>query len=115
MRTIRYAHLCAIAGLGLLVTACAPPRAPPATIDGYKPPAIFAGFLSPKESRTGCIDAASRYYKVPPQDVTPTSDQQALGGMADSYVVTLSVAGQSHPVNCSVNENGAVSEVVRAP
>ena len=58
---------------------------------------------------------ASRYYKVPPKDVTPTSDQQAMSGMADSYIVTLSVAGRSHPVNCSVNENGAVSEIVRAP
>jgi hypothetical protein len=103
----------AVAGLGLLVTACAPPRAPPATIDGYKPPAIFAGFLSPRESRTGCIDAASRYYKVPKQDVTPTSDQQS---MEDGYyVVTLAVAGQSHPINCSVDENGIVSDVVRAP
>src|ERR1700744_3774286 len=113
MRLNRYAHLSAIVGLGLVVSACAPPRAPPATIDGYKPPAIFSGFMSPREPRTGCIDAASRYYKVPTQDVTPTSDQQSIED--GYYVVTLSVAGQSHPVNCSVNENGVVSDVIRAP
>jgi hypothetical protein len=102
----------AAAGLGLIVAACAP-TTPPATIDGYKPPAVFAGFMSPKASRTGCIDAVSRYYKVPQADATPTSDQQT---MRDGYyVVTLSVAGQTRPVNCTVDENGVVSDVVRAP
>jgi hypothetical protein len=101
-----------IAGLALTAVACAP-KAPPATIDGYKPPAIFAGFLSPQAARTGCIDAAARYYKVARKGVTPTSDQQS---MRDGfYVVTLSVAGQGRPVNCTVDDNGNVSDVVRAP
>jgi len=100
-----------MAGLGLMTVACAQ-KAPPATIGGYKPPAIFAGFMSPQISRTGCIDAVARYYKVPRESVAPTSDQQT---MEDGiYLVTLSVAGQA-PVNCTVNENGNVSDVVRAP
>jgi hypothetical protein len=105
--------MAAVAGLALLAAGCAPPRAPPATIDGWVPPKVFAGFLSPGKSRTGCIYAASRYYKVPPNDVVPTSDQQTMDD--GYYVVTLAVAGQSHPINCSVDENGAVSEVIRAP
>ena len=101
-----------IAGLGLMAVACAP-TSPPATIDGYQPPKIFAGFMSPQVARTACIDAVARYYKVAHEGVTPTSDQQS---MRDGYyVVTLSAAGLPRPVNCTVDENGSVSDVVRAP
>ena len=96
----------------LCVVACAP-RTPPATIDGYKPPAIFGGFMSPQVSRTGCVDAVARYLKVPRDSVTPISDQQT---MRDGiYIVTLSVAGQARPYNCTVDENGITSDVIRAP
>ncbi len=101
-----------IASLGLMAVACAP-TAPPATIAGYKPPAMFAGFLSPQAARTGCIDAVARYYKVAREDVAPTSDQQSM--QDGFYVVTLSAAGQARPVNCTVDDNGNVSGVVPAP
>ncbi|MGJ7512172.1 hypothetical protein [Variovorax sp. GT1P44] len=109
---VRRLHTPTIVCASLLVVACAA-QAPPDTIGGYKPPAIFAGFLSPQVSRTGCIDAVARYLKVPRDTVTPISDQQAM--QDGYYVVTLSVAGQSRPFNCSVNENGVTSDVIRAP
>jgi len=100
-----------IASLGALSVACAP-KAPPATIDGYKPPSIFAGFLSPQVARTACIDAAARYYKVAREGVTPMSDQQGM--QTGYYVITLNIAGQQ-PVNCTADDNGNVSELARAP
>ena len=85
---------------------------PPATIDGYKPPAMFAGFMSPLVSRTSCIDSVAREFKVPRETVTPTSDAQS---MRDGfYVVTLSIGAGQPPINCTVNENGVVSDVIRA-
>jgi len=85
---------------------------PPSTIDGYKPPAIFAGFLSPQVSRTSCIDSVSREFKVPKAQVTVTSDMQS---MSDGfYVVTLSIGAAQPAINCTVNENGVVSDVIRA-
>lgn len=108
-RIIRIAAIaCAVA----LVVGCAA-QTPPDTIGGYKPPAIFGGFMSPQKSRTGCIDAVARYLKVPRDGVTPTSDQQTM--QDGYYVVTLSVAGQARPYNCTVDENGNTSDVIRAP
>ncbi|MDM0035886.1 hypothetical protein QTI33_27380 [Variovorax sp. J22P271] len=102
----------ALSGASLLLAACAA-QTPPDTLGGYKPPAIFAGFMSPQASRTGCIDAVARYLKVPRDTVTPTGDQQTM--QDGVYVVTLSVAGQARPFHCTVDENGVTSDVVRAP
>lgn len=85
---------------------------PPATIDGYKPPAIFAGFMSPQVSRTSCVDAVAREFKVPRENVTPTSDAQSM--QSGEYVVTLSIGAGQPAINCTVNENGVVSDVIRA-
>jgi hypothetical protein len=85
---------------------------PPATIGGYKPPAMFAGFMSPQVSRTSCIDSVAREYKVPRESVTPTSDTQTM--QDGIYVVTLSIGAGQPAINCTVNENGVVSDVIRA-
>ena len=77
----------------------------------YQPPPIFAGFMSPLVSRTSCIDAVARYYKVPADSVKPLGDAQTM--QEGVYVVTLSITGQPN-VNCTVNENGVVSDVIRA-
>jgi hypothetical protein len=85
---------------------------PPATIDGYKPPAIFAGFASPLVSRNSCVDSVAREYKVPKENVKPISDMTT---MTDGfYVVTLSIGAGQPAINCTVNENGVVSDVIRA-
>lgn len=85
---------------------------PPDTIGGYKPPAIFAGFMSPQISRTSCVDAVAREFKVPKDNVKPLGDSQTM--QDGIYVVTLS-AGPGQPnVNCTVNENGNVTDVIRA-
>ncbi len=94
-----------------IASGCAP-RTPPATIDSYKPPAIFAGFMSPQMARNGCIDAVAREFKVPAGGVTPPSDTQTM--QYGIYVVTLDPGDGKPPVNCTVNENGNVSDVVRA-
>jgi len=101
----------AIIAFCAIASGCAT-RQPPATIDGYKPPAIFAGFMSPQVSRTSCIDAVSREYKVPRESVTPTSDSQSMEN--GFYVVTLSIGAGKPAINCTVNENGVVSDVIRA-
>lgn len=78
----------------------------------YQPPAVFAGFSSPQVSRTSCIDAVSREYKVPRASVTPTSDASTM--REGFYVVTLSIGAGQPAINCTVNENGVVSDVIRA-
>lgn len=108
---IAFALATTIVGASLFLAGCAA-TAPPATIGGYKPPAIFAGFMSPQVSRTGCVDAVARYLKVPRDTVTPASDQQTM--QSGYYVVTLNVAGK-RPYNCTVDENGITSDVVPAP
>ncbi len=56
--------------------------------------------------------AVSREFKVPKESVTPTGDTQ---GMRDGiYVVTLGIGPGKPAVNCTVNENGVVSDVIRA-
>jgi hypothetical protein len=94
-----------------IASGCATSQ-PPATIDGYKPPAIFAGFMSPQVSRNSCVDSVAREFKVPKQNVTPTSDTQSMN--EGFYVVTLSIGPGQPAVNCTVNENGVVSDVIRA-
>lgn len=106
-----------IRSVGVIFASCAIASActsspPPATIGGYKPPAIFAGFLSPQVSRTSCIDSVAREFKVPKENVTPTSDAQSM--QDGVYVVTLSIGTGQPAINCTVNENGVVSGVVRA-
>ena len=79
----------------------------------YQPPApIIGGFMSPLVSRTSCIDAVSREYKVPKASVTPTSDASTM--REGFYVVTLSIGAGQPAINCTVNENGVVSDVIRA-
>ena len=88
--------------IGVIAAGCA----------NYKPPAIFAGFMSPQVARTGCIDAVARELKVPRESVVPTGDAQT---MRDGfYVVTLDAGGGRPAMNCTVNENGVVSDVIRA-
>jgi hypothetical protein len=94
-----------------LLAGCAA-HAPPATIDGYKPPAMFAGFMSPQISRTSCIDQVVHDDKVPRESVVPTSDTQTM--QDGVYVVTLSLGPGKPSVNCTVNENGVVSDLVHA-
>ena len=75
------------------------------------PPPVFEGFMSPLVSRASCVNAVARYYKVPAASVKPLGDAQTM--KEGFYVVTLSIAGQPN-VNCTVNENGVVSDVIRA-
>ncbi|MDM0075549.1 hypothetical protein QTH90_14195 [Variovorax sp. J2P1-59] len=78
----------------------------------YQPPAVFAGFSSPQVSRNSCVDAVAREFKVPRESVKPTSDAST---MRDGiYVVTLSLGAGQPAINCTVNENGVVSDVIRA-
>jgi hypothetical protein len=78
----------------------------------YQPPPVFAGFLSPLVARTGCIDAVAREFKVPKDNVKPLGD---TGTMQDGiYVITLSIGAGQPNINCTVNENGNVSDVIRA-
>lgn len=92
-----------------IASGCAT-RTPPATING-KPP-LIGGFMSPQPARIACVDAVVREFKVPRGGVKPTSDMQAL--QDGIYVVTLDVGDGRPTVNCTVNENGNVSDVVRA-
>lgn len=78
----------------------------------YQPPAVFAGFMSPQVSRTSCIDAVAREYKVPKENVKPINDAQTM--QEGFYVVTLSIGAGQPAINCTVNENGVVSDVIRA-
>jgi hypothetical protein len=78
----------------------------------YQPPPAFAGFMSPQVSRTSCIDAVTREYKVPRESVTPISDTQSM--KEGFYVVSLNIGAGQPAVNCTVNENGVVSDVIRA-
>lgn len=89
-------------GLCAFVTGCA----------NYQPPAAFAGFMSPQVSRTSCIDSVSREYKVPKESVKPINDTQTME--QGFYVVTLSIGAGQPAINCTVNENGVVSDVIRA-
>jgi hypothetical protein len=100
---IRSRSSMAVIAFSTLVSGCANYQAP-------KP--LIGGFMSPLVSRTSCIDAVSREFKVPKESVTPTSDTQ---GMRDGiYVVTLGIGPGKPAVNCTVNENGVVSDVIRA-
>ncbi|MGO4396307.1 hypothetical protein AB4Z46_33675 [Variovorax sp. M-6] len=106
-----------IRSVGFIVASCAIASGctsypPPDTIGGYKPPAIFGGFMSPQVSRTSCIDSVAREFKVPKANVTPTSDSQTM--QDGIYLVTLSIGAGQPAINCTVNENGVVSDVVRA-
>jgi hypothetical protein len=87
-------------------------HAPPNTIDGYKPPAVFAGFMSPRISRESCIDQVVRDDKMPRESVVPINDTQTM--QDGVYVVTLSSGPGKPDMNCTVNENGVVSDLVRA-
>lgn len=88
--------LCAIAG------GCA----------NYQPPKAFAGFMSPLVSRTSCIDSVAREFKVPKESVKPMYDSMTME--EGFYVVTLSIGAGQPAINCTVNENGVVSDVIRA-
>src|ERR1700710_631265 len=94
-----FAALCSIAG-------CAS-HAPPATIDGYVPPKVFGGFMSPQISRMACIDQVVRDDKGSRAGVVPTSDTQTM--QDGVYVATLSPGPGKPAVNCTVNENGNVT------
>ena len=77
-----------------------------------QPPPVSAGFSSPQSSRASCVDAVSREYKVAKENVKPLYDSMTM--KEGFYVVTLSI-GAGHPqINCTVNENGVVSDVIRA-
>lgn len=79
----------------------------------YQPPKpLIGGFMSPLVSRTSCIDSVAREFKVPKESVTPLSDTQTM--QDGIYVVTLSIGPGKPAVNCTVNENGVVSDVIRA-
>ena len=79
----------------------------------YKAPApVVGGFMSPLVSRTGCIDAVARDRKVPKEDVKPLYDAQTM--KEGIYVMTLSIGAGQPNINCTVNENGVVSDVIRA-
>ena len=79
----------------------------------YQPPApIIGGFMSPLVARTSCIDAVSREFKAPRENVKPISDSMSME--QGFYVVTLSIGAGQPAVNCTVNENGVVSDVIRA-
>jgi hypothetical protein len=100
---IRSRSSMAVIAFSTLASGCANYQAP-------KP--LIGGFMSPLVSRTSCIDAVSREFKVPKESVTPTGDTQ---GMRDGiYVVTLGIGPGKPAVNCTVNENGVVSDVIRA-
>lgn len=78
----------------------------------YQPPAVFAGFMSPQVSRNSCVDAVSREFKVPKESVKPINDSMSM--RQGFYVVMLSIGVGQSEINCTVNENGVVSDVVRA-
>lgn len=78
----------------------------------YQPPAVFAGFMSPQVSRTSCVDAVAREFKVPRENVKPLGDTMSM--REGFYVVTLSIGAAQPQINCTVNENGVVSDVIRA-
>jgi len=79
----------------------------------YKAPApIIGGFMSPQVARTGCIDAVARDRKVPREDVKPLYDAQTM--QEGIYLMTLSIGAGQPNINCTVNENGVVSDVIRA-
>lgn len=79
----------------------------------YRPPApIVGGFMSPLVARTSCIDAVSREFKAPRENVKPISDSMTME--EGFYVVTLGIGAGQPAVNCTVNENGVVSDVIRA-
>lgn len=68
--------------------------------------------MSPLVARTSCIDAVSREYKAPREDVKPISDLMTM--QQGIYVVTLNIGAGKPAANCTVNENGVVSDVIRA-
>ena len=79
----------------------------------YQPlPSIIGGFESPLVARTNCIDAVSREFNAPRDNVKPLSDSMTME--QGFYVVTLSIGAGQPAVNCTVNENGVVSDVIRA-
>ena len=79
----------------------------------YTAPApVIGSFMSPQVSRTGCIDAVARDRKVPKEDVKPLYDAQTM--QEGIYVMTLSIGAGQPNINCTVNENGVVSDVIRA-
>ena len=79
----------------------------------YQPlPSIVGGFMSPLVARTSCIDAVSREFKASRENVKPISDSMSME--QGFYVVTLSIGAGQPAINCTVNENGVVSDVIRA-
>jgi hypothetical protein len=79
----------------------------------YQAPApVIGSFMSPQVSRTGCIDAVARDRKVPKEDVKPLYDAQTM--QEGIYVMTLSIGAGQPNIKCTVNENGVVSDVIRA-
>ncbi|MDM0001663.1 hypothetical protein QTI24_23860 [Variovorax sp. J22P240] len=78
----------------------------------YQPPAAFAGFSSPLVARNSCVDSVSREFKVPKENVKPINDASTM--IDGIYVVSLSIGAGQPLINCTVNENGNVSDVIRA-
>lgn len=68
--------------------------------------------MSPVIARNSCVDAVSREYKVAREDVKPLGDTETM--QQGIYVVTLAIGAGQRDVNCTVNENGVVSDVIRA-
>jgi hypothetical protein len=92
----------AIAALSAIASGCA----------NYQPPPVSAGFSSPLMSRTSCVDAVSREFKVAKESVKPINDASTM--IEGIYVVSLSIGAGQPLINCTVNENGNVSDVIRA-
>ncbi|MDM0111428.1 hypothetical protein QTI66_04660 [Variovorax sp. J22R133] len=88
---------CAVAGACTVAT-----NSPPTT----------GGDPAPPRARNSCVDAVAREFKVPKENV------KLMGGtttMKDGiYIVTLSPGPGQPAVNCTVDDNGAVGEVIRA-
>jgi len=77
-----------------------------------QPPAASAGFASPLMARNSCVDSVSREFKVPKANVKPMYDASTM--LTGIYVVSLSIGTGQPLINCTVNENGDVSDVIRA-
>jgi hypothetical protein len=94
----------------VIVASCAIASA--CTVSTNSAPITSGGDAAPPMARNSCVDAVAREFKVPKESV------KLMGGMSTMrsgiYIVTLS-PGAGHPnVNCTVDDNGAVSNVIRA-
>ena len=81
------------------------------TMAGNSATPTAGGDAAPPRARASCVDAVARELKVPADSVTATSGSSTMN--YGSYVVTLSVPGRP-AMNCTVDENGVVSDVIRA-